>query len=209
MLQFVHVGKRFGSRWAPVRYSLSIQPGELVWLTGPPGAGKSVLVNMALGFIAPTTGVVTVNGINPAKVSRTARLKLRRSVSAVRDDEPSCNLPVESWIALGLWCAGQSWARSVKAAREWMEKLGMRELAMQAFGELARGERFAFSLARALARNPQLLLVDWVGSFKEPLPEALLQEFARYVKEGGACLLIGEPEERMSHLGGRLERLEP
>ncbi len=213
MLQLIHVGKRFGARWAPTwwaptRFSLEVKPGELVWLDGPSGAGKSVVVRLALGLILPTTGSVNVNGVNPAKVSRAARQSGRRRISAVLGDEPELDLPVESWVALGLWCAGQPWAKSVNAAREALERADLRELAGQRYRELAPGRRFAVTLVRALEREPDLLLVDWPGPHLETLPEKLAEELIRYTGDGGACLVIGGPTGRTSRLGGRTERLE-
>ena len=208
MLQFYNVGKRFGSHWAPVRYSLAVKPGEIVWLSGPPGAGKSVLVRIALGVSLPSSGSVEVNGLNPARQSGGERRLMRRRISAVLDDEPPLGVDVESWVALGLWCQGRPWGKSLAAAREAMEEFGIVHLVRRRFDEIARGERFSAALARAIVRKPELLLVDWAGAFADPPPEGLAGGFSRYVSDGGACLAVGEPGTGFHGPDGRRERIE-
>ncbi len=208
MLQLIHAGKRFGSVWAPVRFSLTVKPGELVWLSGPSGVGKSVIVRLALGLMLSTTGSVETNGVNLGKSSRLARQRLRRRISAVLDDESAHSCRVREWVAYGLWCAGRSWAKSLSDARERLEDFGLVELVGRPHDELTRGQRFAVSLARGLMRKPELLLIDWAGAFATPLPHALMEAFEGYMKDSGACLAIGEPSEQTAHLNGRRERLE-
>jgi ABC-type multidrug transport system ATPase subunit len=209
MLQFLKVGRQFGPVWAPVCFSLEVKTGEIAWLSGMPGAGKSVLARMALGLAAPTTGSVRVNGMDPVKASFAERRRLRRGVSAVLDDSPEVGLAAESWFALGTWCAGRSWSASIAAARETMVRLGMRELARERFGSLGRNQRFTLALARALDRKPGLLIVDWAGAFRKPLPDVLVQDVSRFASEGGAVFIIGEQAECMAMPGSRQERIEP
>lgn len=192
MLQYLHVGKSFASRWVLTRFNLEVKPGESVRLTGVAGAGKSLLVRMALGDVAPTTGTVHVNGLNPFKLTFGARQRLRRGVSAVLDAEPPLDMPAETWIALGLWCAGQSWGDSLEAARRALDRIGMRPLATRPCSDLARGQRLVLALARGLARKPQLLLVDWAGGLGG-IPAPLAAEVEKFVADGGACLSVGEP----------------
>ena len=209
MVRFYEAGKRFGTRWAPVRYSLSVGAGEIVWLSGPPGAGKSALVRMAAVLSLPSSGSVEVNGLNPARLTRRDRQLLRRRVSAVLDDEPVLPGEVMDWVALGLWCAGKhSWAQARATAREQLEELGLVELVHRPFELLTGGHRFAVSLARGLLRAPELLLLDWAGAFAEPVPDRLLGALSGYVKNGGAVLAIGEPAASAAELGGRRERIE-
>jgi ABC-2 type transport system ATP-binding protein len=192
VLQFLHVGKSFGPRWVVARFSCEVKPGESVRLAGAPGAGKSLLVRMALGEVAPSTGTVHVNGLNPFKLGFGARQRLRRGISAVRDAEPPLDMPADTWIALGLWCAGRPWADSLDEARRALDRLGLKDLAPHPFAGLARGQRLAVALVRGLARKPHLLLLDWAGGL-HGAPAPVLGELERFVADGGACLATGTP----------------
>ncbi len=210
MLELIHVGKRFGPDWAIVRFSLNVAPGELVWLEAPPGAGKSLLVRMALGLSVPTTGSVIVNGANPARMSYCARLKWRRGISAVLEDEPPLDLDAVSWVATGLAVKGDSWMLSVAQARAALEKFGLHGCSMRRFRELSSRTRFALSFARGLLRRPRLLLVDWPGCFPALLTREFRSELKKCLEEGCACLAVAAPEapERDTDLAGRRVRLE-
>lgn len=202
MLQYLHVGKSYGPRWVITRFNGEVKPGEVVRLTGAPGSGKSLLVRMALGEVAPTTGTVHVNDLNPFKLSFGARQRLRRGVSAVLDSEPPLDMPAETWIALGCWCAGRPWGDSLDDARRALDRLGMRDLAARPCAGLARGQRLALALARGLARKPHLLLVDWAGGLAG-IPAPLIEDLKRFLADGGACLLAGDAT------GGSAEPLSP
>jgi len=191
VLQFLHVGKSYGPRWVVTRFTCDVKPGEAVRLSGASGSGKSLLVRMALGEVAPTTGTVHVNDLNPFKLSFGARQRLRRGLSAVLDSEPPLDMPAETWIALGCWCAGRPWGDSCEDARRALDRLGMRELSSRPCSGLARGQRLALALARGLARKPHLLLVDWAGGLAG-IPATLADDLRRFLTDGGACLLVGD-----------------
>jgi len=208
VLQYLHVGKKLGEKWLFADISLEVKAGELVWLEGTSGSGKSVLFDMALGFAAPTAGNVFVNGTSPARAGFHARQQLRRGISLVRDDEVDDRDPVATWLALGPWCAGQLWERSCGASREALEKASLTGAAGLPFCELSRGERAALSGARALARRPHLLLVDWPNFFGTSLPGWLADDLRKYLSEGGACLVAGGPEGKAAEWGGRSVQME-
>jgi ABC-type multidrug transport system ATPase subunit len=207
VLQYLHVSGPLGRVWVLKAYNLEIKPGELVHVTGPTGTGKSLLVRLALGSVAPASGTVFVNGQNPSKSTGAARQGLRRVVSAVLDDEPELDLTVESWVALGLACAGKPWPAAVAAAREALERAGLGAHAGEPFGRQPRGIRYACSLVRGLARKPHLLLVDWAADDGAAVPGPLRAEFAAFLAGSGACLVTGEPGRNAVPAGGRVDSL--
>ncbi len=207
MLQFHHVGKRFGPDWVIVRFSLEVKAGELVWLDGPAGAGKSLLVRMALGSVTPTSGSVIVNDMNPARFGYGERQRMRRSVGAVLADEPVLDMPAISWLALAFACSGKSWRDSIARSEAALELFGLGGLARRNCAALSGRQRFALSFARALSRVPHLLLIDWPGAELDggDFP-ALPAELKRYVQEGGSCLAVGKAQ---SATGGRQGTILP
>lgn len=192
-----------------MRCNLKVVPGETVWLSGPPGSGKSVLVRMGLGVVAPDSGSVLVNDTNIARAAHGVRQKIRRTVSAVLDDEPPVAVPAVDWLATGLWCAGRPWGRCVKSAKEAIDGFGLGADAAHPLNGLGRETRFAFQLARALGREPKLIMIDWAGAFAAPVPVPVLDAMLRFVAEGGACLVIGAMTDTVARLGGRQAVLDP
>ncbi len=209
MIQFLHVGKRFGADWAMVRFSLEVKPGELVWLGGPAGAGKSLALRLALGELRPTTGSITVGGVNSSKLGAAERAIWRRGISAVLDDEPPLELPARDWVALGAWCAGTAGPVATAAAREALERHGLLSLAARGVADCSRGQRLALALVRALLRRPHVLLVDWDGWTEAPLPESLRADLRAFVADGGTGLAAGGPGTLGEGWPGRRARIAP
>jgi len=207
MIQFLHVGKRFGAEWAMVRFSLEVKPGELVWLDGAPGSGKSLALRLALGELRPTTGSLAVNGANPSKLGPGERAVWRRGISAVFDDEALPDLVARDWVALGTWCAGAPWPAAAAVADQALERCGLAPLAARAVAACSRGQRLALALCRALLRRPHVLLVDWDGWTATPLAAPLLEDLRAFVTEGGAALAAGRPGGEAAGWPGRLERI--
>lgn len=208
MLQFLHVGQRLGEKWLFADFSLEVRGGELAWLEGNRGSGKSALVDLALGLIAPTAGSVLVNGASLSRAGFADRQRIRRGIGLVRDTSADETVPAESWFALGPWCAGQPWERSLGAAHDFLGKAGMLASARLPFSEFSRGERALLTAGRALARHPHLMLVDWPGFFEDPLPAWFAGEFRRFLADGGVMLVTGGPEGEAAEWGGRTVSLD-
>lgn len=196
-----------GGRLVPARISFEVKTGELVRVSGPSGSGQSLLVRMALGVVAPTTGTVLVNGVNPFKLSAGTRQGLRRLLGPVLDDEEPLRVPADAWVALGVWCAGRPWTAALGAAREALDRAGLGGLAGESVARLPRGDRFALALVRALVRRPHAMLVDWRDAAASPPPEALRAEIDSYITGGGAVLMTGESPEGGWPVPTRVERL--
>ncbi|MBF9066492.1 ABC transporter ATP-binding protein [Streptacidiphilus fuscans] len=152
------VGKQ--SRWALSDCTLSIPSGHVVGLVGPNGAGKSTLLNLVTGLLQPTTGSVSVLGGRPAAdASQLAR------VGFVAQDAPVYTaLSVADHLRLGermnqRWDAGY--------ARHRVERLG---LALDArAGRISGGQRAQLALTLAVAKQPDLLVLDEPAASLDPL----------------------------------------
>lgn len=210
MLSYLHVSGPAGGAWVLRGFMLEVKPGELVHVTGPSGAGKTLLISMALGESAPASGTVMVNGMNPYRMTAGARQGLRRVVSAARDQEPVLDLIAEAWVALGIHAAGsRDWPHAVARARQELEDAGLSAIAGARMTRLPRGTRYAVSLVRALARKPHLLLVDWTGDDAASVPGPLRERVAAFLTDGGAMLATGVPGRHALPAGGRIEVLAP
>jgi branched-chain amino acid transport system ATP-binding protein len=171
--------------------TLELRRGEVVGLIGPNGAGKSTLVNVLSGFDRPTGGTVELNGRDVTRWSphRRGRAGLARTFQhahAFRDLSVRENVEV---AALGV---GASPRTAAKRADDLLGVLGLASYANAPAAALAHGDERRLGVARALATEPQFVLMD------EPaagLPEAEVPDFAAVVRSvrdehGGGVLLI-------------------
>ncbi|HTS96441.1 MAG TPA: ABC transporter ATP-binding protein [Streptosporangiaceae bacterium] len=154
------LGKRYGHRWALADCTLAIPAGHVAGLVGPNGAGKTTLISLATGMLAPTTGTVEVLGGRPTGgPGQLAR------VGYVAQDTPTyAGLSVADHLRLGAhlnprWDAG--------LARRRIEQLGLDP--RQKAGELSGGQRAQLALTLALAKRPELLILDEPIASLDPL----------------------------------------
>jgi ABC-2 type transport system ATP-binding protein len=145
------LGKRYGRRWALADCTLSIPAGHVAGLVGPNGAGKTTLVSLATGMLVPTAGTVEVLGGAPAGgPGQLAR------VGYVSQDTPVyAGLSVADHLRLGAHL-NPRWDAAL--ARRRIGQLGL-DLKQKA-GKLSGGQRAQLALTLALAKRPELLILD-------------------------------------------------
>ena len=162
MIRFDEVSFAYDGRPVVEGLTLAVPPGQFLGVIGPNGAGKSTVVRLLLGLVEPSRGRVTVDGRD---VSRYGRRELARRVAAVTQEEalefPFTALEV---VLMGrtahLGPLGFERAADVAAAREAMERTGVLALADRPLHALSGGERKRVLLARALAQDTPVLVLD-------------------------------------------------
>jgi ABC-2 type transport system ATP-binding protein len=187
------LGKRYGHRWALADCTLSIPAGHVAGLVGPNGAGKTTLISLATGMLAPTAGTVEVLGGRPAGgPGQLAR------VGYVAQDTPAyAGLSVADHLRLGAHL-NPRWDAALARRRIKQLDLDPRQKA----GQLSGGQRAQLALTLALAKRPELLILD------EPI--ASLDPRARH--EFLQLLMNATAEQELSvvmssHLVADLERV--
>jgi ABC-2 type transport system ATP-binding protein len=187
------LGKRYGHRWALADCTLTIPAGHVAGLVGPNGAGKTTLISLATGMLAPTTGTVEVLGGRPASgPGQLAR------VGYVAQDTPTYpGLSVADHLRLGAHL-NPSWDAGLARRRIKHLDLDLKQKA----GQLSGGQRAQLALTLALAKRPELLILD------EPI--ASLDPRARH--EFLQVLMNATAEQELSvvmssHLVADLERV--
>lgn len=144
-----------------------VDAGMLAAVMGPNGAGKSTLLRACLGLLARARGRVTVLGEDVHALRGGALAGLRRRIGYVPQLPPArgeVSLTVREVVAIGC-TARAGWLRPLSRSDwhtvdRWVERLGLEPLADRAFGEISGGEQRKALIARAMAQEPELLLLD-------------------------------------------------
>lgn len=141
--------------------SLSVSPGEFVALVGPNGSGKSTLVRVLLGLLRPSSGEVRLFGTDPMALRERWRVGFVPQRPAVAPDLPAT---VAEVVAAGR-LARTGWRRRFRASDraavdEALEEVGLASLRRRRMAELSGGQQQRVFIAKALASEPELLVLD-------------------------------------------------
>ena len=187
------LGKRYGRTWALSECTLAIPAGKVVGLVGPNGAGKSTLLQLAVGLLRADTGSISVLGGRPGESpGRLAR------VGFVAQDTPTyAGLSVADHLRLGAW-TNPGWDPAI--AQERVERVGLDP--RRKAGKLSGGQRAQLALTLAVAKRPELLILDEPVASLDPLARReFLQGLMEVVAEHGSSVILS------SHLVADLERV--
>ncbi|MFE7270564.1 ABC transporter ATP-binding protein [Streptomyces sp. NPDC057623] len=142
--------------------TLTLRPGETVGLLGPNGSGKSTLLRLLAGVLAPSAGLVTLDGRPLSEVGR--RATARRVATVEQHAHTQTELTVRDVVALGRVPHRRAWtppaAADAEAVTAALARTGLTDRAGQSWHTLSGGERQRTQIARALAQEPRELLLD-------------------------------------------------
>jgi ABC-2 type transport system ATP-binding protein len=194
VIEAAGLGKRYWATWALRDCTLAIPAGRVTALAGPNGAGKTTLMHLAVGLIAPTKGRVTVLGGQAAGSPEA----LNRVAFVAQDVPLYKHLPVRDMMHV---------ARALNGHR-WDQRRADRQLAAlniplrRKVGKLSGGQQAQVALTIALARRPDLLLLDEPLAHLDPLARhEFLAALMETVAEDGTSVLFS------SHVVAELERI--
>jgi ABC-2 type transport system ATP-binding protein len=187
------LGKQYQRTWALRDCALAIPQGHVVGLVGPNGAGKTTLLGLAIGLLAPTCGTIEVLGQRPAAGPG----QLARVGFVAQDTPVYARMTVADHLRFGAWL-NPGWDDQL--ARRRIGQLGLDP--RQRAGSLSGGQRAQLALTLAMAKRPELLLLDEPVASLDPLARReFLQSLMAAVAEHGTSVVLS------SHLVGDLERV--
>lgn len=156
------VVRRLGDKVVVDDVTLALRPGETVGLLGPNGSGKSTLLRLLGGVLAPTAGIVTLDGRPLTELGR--RATARRIATVEQHADTQTELTVRDVVALGRIPHRRAWTppttADTEAVTEALARTALTDRADQSWHTLSGGERQRTQIARALAQRPRELLLD-------------------------------------------------
>ncbi|WP_234538519.1 ABC transporter ATP-binding protein [Streptomyces shenzhenensis] len=189
----VGFGYEDGGRPAVAEFSLDVVPGETVALVGASGAGKSTVLNLVIGFIRPTSGRLLLDGVD---MSRLDLRTYRRFVSVVPQESILFDGTVRENVAYGVEdeadeAAVRTALRDANAL-EFVDRLpqGLDTVVGERGARLSGGQRQRLAIARALIRDPRVLVLDEATSALDTRSEALVQEALTRLLHGRTTFVV-------------------
>ncbi len=207
-LQLINVGRSFGGLQAVNAVDLTVEKGEILGLMGANGAGKTTLFNLIAGNLKPTTGEIWLEGkrTDGLRADQINRMGVGRAFQIVR---PFSGLTVLENVVIGsLFGRGheQSITRAQNIAKEILDQVGIIERADDKAGTLTLAGRKKLEIARSLATQPSLLLLDEVMAGLTPVEVSeALETVSKLHREQGLTIIVIEHVMRaLMHLSERL-----
>jgi ATP-binding cassette, subfamily B, bacterial len=192
-VQFEGVSFDYGDgRPVLAEVSLSVAPGETVALVGPSGCGKTTLVSLLERLYAPTTGRILVDGV---EVRDCTQRSLRSQIGTVMQDVHLFNDTILANITYGTGAATREQAQAAARAahaHEFIEKLpdGYDTIVGERGAGLSGGQKQRIAIARALLKNPPILVLDEATSALDNESEALVQAALRRLTRGRTTFVV-------------------
>ena len=191
-LEFDRVSFQYGSEPVVEDVTLSVGQGEFVAVLGPNGSGKTTLLKLALGLIKPASGTVKLFG-EPTSGARPGK-RLGYVPQTVDGMETRFPATVEEIVNQGLYRGFDPlaiWRRNSQAAVEALETVGMADLRRRRMSSLSPGQQQRTLIARALAREPELLVLDEPVSGVDAVGQEQLYAMVRRLNsERGITILL-------------------
>jgi branched-chain amino acid transport system ATP-binding protein len=188
-LEVQNLTKRFGGLLAVNNVSFKIERDEIVGLIGPNGAGKTTLIRCILGILKPDSGKVIFNGEDITK-HRPWEIVQRGMVGTFQVVKPFRHLPIIANVMVGCLCPritkrGEWVKRAEVKARDALEFVGIADLALEPASILSHGDLKRLEVARAIATEPELLILDEPFGGLNPAETELVAKSMRRLHKGG------------------------
>lgn len=191
LLKIENVTKKFGGLVAVNAVSLTLDEGEILGLIGPNGAGKTTLFNVISGSYQPDSGQIHFDGVNISgfKPHEVTQSGLTRTYQIVR---PFAGMSVVENVMVGAFLKAPAAGDAEKLALEVIEFVGLNQYAHQPAQNLTTAGRKRLELARAMATQAKLLLLDEVMAGLMPTESVEIVELIQKIRKRGITLLVIE-----------------
>ncbi|MEV4144392.1 ABC transporter ATP-binding protein [Amycolatopsis sp. NPDC049691] len=223
LLEFDNVTMRFGGVTALREVNISINEGEIFALIGPNGAGKTTVFNVVTGVYQPTEGQVRFDGdridgmkrfrVTKRGIARTFQnIRLFHNMTALENVMVGVDAHHKTGAigaTLGLPWHRKEEKRGREIARELLDFVGIGRVEHNVAKNLSYGDQRRLEIARALATDPKLLLLDEPAAGMNPAEKNALQALIRKIRDDGRTVLLIEHDMGLvMHISDRLAVLD-
>jgi ATP-binding cassette subfamily B protein len=173
-------------------FSIDVNPGETIAIVGPSGAGKSTVVNLVVGFLRPTRGRILLDGLDMDALDMRT---YRRFLSVVPQETVLFDGSVRENVTYGSRHVGQArLEEALRSANAWefikQMPQGLDTLIGERGARLSGGQKQRLAIARALIRDPRILILDEATSALDTLSEELIQEALARLMQGRTTFVV-------------------
>jgi len=197
LLKTDNITMQFGGLTAVNEFYIEIEPGEIVGLIGPNGAGKTTVYNMITGIYIPTEGDIffeeeKITGLKPDQIARKGIARTFQNIRLLKNLSVLDNVMIGTHLRLqsGLFSAilrmpgyKNEEEKLYQKAYELLERVELNEYANEKAGNLPYGQQRKLEIARALATDPKLLLLDEPAAGMNPQESRELVDFIRQIRD--------------------------
>jgi cell division transport system ATP-binding protein len=211
MISFSDVTKRYPEGLEALKnVSFEIESGEMVFITGHSGAGKSTVFRLLAAIERPTSGSIVVNGQNLSALRRSAIPYLRRNFGLIFQDQKLLfDRSVLDNVLLPLAIVGLPAKEATRRARAALDKVGLLDREKAHPIALSGGEQQRLAIARAVVNRPAILLADEpTANLDSESASAILEIFRAFHQVGVTLVIATHDPDWMARFSPRVLRLE-
>lgn len=190
LLQVNSVSKQFGGLTANQDVSFTVEKAQIVGLIGPNGAGKTTMFNCVAGYFAPSAGSILLNGRNIAGLppETCARAGVARTFQVART---FTSMTACENVMTGALLHQHNVAKARASAMEWLGFVNLKQFADKPAGSMTISEQRRLAVARAMAIDPSILLMDEVMAGLNPSEVREAVDVVLKIRDRGtACLIV-------------------
>lgn len=196
----------YGSTPALSGVNVTIEPGEVLAVTGPSGSGKSTLMLCLAGLLRPDAGEVWFGDLEVSRAGEAERSRLRRGAFGIlfQFGQLVPELTAGENVALPLLLDGVPRRSALAAAETWLERFGVRELSGTHPPQMSGGQAQRVAVARAMVTEPSVLFADEpTGALDDLSGERVMTQMIRVARESGTSVVLITHDARIAAYGDR------
>ena len=210
IIRLFHVHKNYGAAKALIDITLDVPKNELLFISGPSGAGKTSLLKLLYFGEAASEGQVLIDGMNLSRISHHRVPILRRKFGVIFQDYKLISTKtVFDNIAIVLEAMGKKRRFVEKKVRSVLRTVGMENSIHSLPPTLSGGEQQRIAVARAIVGDPKIILADEpTGNLDEDSADIILNLLKRYHIRGATIIIATHDKELIRKTGGRVIHLK-